>query len=129
MESKGALELSDDIFTQIARYLPNLTSLILKSSGTLVLPATFTLHALLWSLPKLSHFWVDAVPNLAVENLQLHRPFHLQLTKQQLTLPDLLRYKEICPLLEITSKFSDAATTSFADLKPAIIASNARTRS
>jgi hypothetical protein len=129
MESKGGLELSEILFTQIAKYLPNLTSLILKSSGTLVLPETFTLQALLGSLPKLSHFWVDAVPNLSVENLKLHRAFHLQLTKQQLTLPDLLRYKELCPLLEITSKLSDAATKTLDYLKPAIIASNARTRS
>jgi hypothetical protein len=77
MESKGALELSEILFTEIARYLPNLTSLILKSSGTLVLPETFTLHAFLGSLPKLNHFWVDAVPNLAVESLYLHRHFHL----------------------------------------------------
>ena len=129
MESKGALELSEILFTQIAKYLPNLTSLILKSSGTLVLPETFTLHSLLGNLSQLNHFWVDSVPNLAVECLRLHRPFHLQLTKQQLSFPDLLRYKELCPLLEITSKFSDAATTRFDDLKPAIIASNARTRS
>jgi hypothetical protein len=129
MESKGALELSEILFTQIAKCLPNLISLILKSSGTLVLPETFTLHTLLGSLPKLNHFWVDTVPNLTVEHLQLHRPFHLQLTKQLLSLPDLLRYKELCPLLEITSKFSDAASTRFDDLKPAIIASNARTRS
>ena len=129
MESKGALELSEVLFMQIAKYLPNLSSLILKSSGTLVLPETFTLHNLLGSQPKLNHFWVDAVPNLAVENLQLHRPFHLQLTKQQLSLSDLLRYKELCPLLEITSKFSDAAYTRFDYLKPVIIASNARTRS
>jgi len=129
LESKGALELSEVLFAHIAKCLPSLTSLILKSSGTLVLPETFTLQALLGSQPKLNHFWVDAVPNLAVESLRLHRPFHLQLTKQQLTLPDFLRYKELCPLLEITSKFSDSATTIFADLKPAIIASNARTRS
>lgn len=129
MESKGSLELTEILFKQIAKYLPNLTSLILKSSGTLVLPETFTLHALLGGLPKLNHFWVDAVPNLAVESLRLHRPFHLQLTKQQLALPDLLRYKELCPLLEITSKFSDSATTRLANFKPAIITSNARTRS
>ena len=81
MESKGALELSEVLFTQIPKCLPNLTSLILKSSGTLVLPETFSLQALLGSLPKLNHFWVDSVPNLAVENLLLHRPFHLQLTR------------------------------------------------